>query len=47
MKDGGRRAFLAVLVAIFGLLLYLCVNGRQVIRWTAAIRMTRGRRWAS
>ena len=35
VNDGGKRVFLAVLALIFGLLLYMCVDGRNIIRWTA------------
>ena len=36
-NDGGKRIFLAVLVVIFILLLYLCIDGRELIRWTAEV----------
>lgn len=42
MNDGGRRAFLAALALIFGLLLYLCIDGRNIIRWTADVAYARG-----
>ena len=42
MKDGGRRVFLVVLALIFGFLLYKCVDGRDIIRWTADVAYSRG-----
>jgi hypothetical protein len=42
MNDGGKRVFLVVLVLIFGLLLYMCVDGRDIIRWTADVAYSRG-----
>ncbi len=41
MNDGGKRAFLAVLAVIFGILLYLCIDGREIIRWNADAAFTR------
>ena len=40
-NDVGKRLFLAVLVLIFALMLYMCIDGRQVIRWTADAAYTR------
>ena len=40
-NDGGKRVFLVALVAIFGLLVYLCIDGREIIRWTAEAAYTR------
>ena len=34
-KDAGKRIFLAGLLLIFGLLVLMCINGREIIRWTA------------
>jgi len=42
MNDGGKRVFLIVLTLIFGLLLYMCVDGRDIIRWTADVAYSRG-----
>ena len=42
MNDGGKRVFLAVLALIFGLLLYMCADGRDIIRWTADVAYSRG-----
>ena len=42
MKDGGRRVFLVVLALIFGFLLYKCIDGRDIIRWTADVAYSRG-----
>ena len=42
MNDGGKRVFLAVLALAFGLLLYMCVDGRDIIRWTADVAYSRG-----
>ena len=42
MNDGGKRVFLAVLALVFGLLLYMCVDGRDIIRWTADVAYSRG-----
>ena len=39
--DGGKRAFLVVLLVIFALLVYLCIDGREIIRWTAEVAYTR------
>jgi hypothetical protein len=39
--DGGKRAFLGVLLVIFALLGYLCIDGREIIRWTAEVAYTR------
>jgi len=41
MRDTGKRVFLVLLAVIFGLLLFLCVDGRQIIRWTAEAAYTR------
>ena len=40
-NDGGKRAFLIALAVIFILLVYLCVDGREIIRWTAELAYTR------
>lgn len=40
-NDGGKRVFLIVLALIFVLLLYLCIEGREIIRWTAEVAYTR------
>ena len=37
LYDGGKRVFLAALLLVFGLLLYLCIDGRDIIRWTADV----------
>ena len=42
MNDGGKRVFLAALALAFGLLLYMCVDGRNIIRWTADVAYSRG-----
>ena len=39
--DGGKRAFLVALLVIFALLVYLCIDGREIIRWTAEVAYTR------
>jgi RNA-splicing ligase RtcB len=39
--DGGKRAFLVVLLVIFALLVYRCIDGREIIRWTAEVAYTR------
>lgn len=41
LYDGGKRVFLAALLLAFGLLLYLCVDGRNIIRWTADVGFSR------
>lgn len=41
MKDTGKRVFLAVLAVLFALLLYMCIDGREIIRWTAEVAYTR------
>lgn len=35
--DTGKRVFLAVLVIVFGLLLYMCIDGVSIIKWTAEV----------
>lgn len=37
MHDTGKRVFLAVLVIVFGLLLYMCIDGVSIIKWTAEV----------
>ena len=40
-NDTGKRIFLVVLAAIFGLLLYMCIDGSSIIKWTAEVAYPR------
>ena len=40
-NDTGKRIFLVVLAAIFGLLLYMCIDGGSIIQWTAEVAYPR------
>ena len=35
--DTGKRVFLAALAIVFGLLLYMCIDGVSIVKWTAEV----------
>lgn len=39
--DRGKHVFLVALALVFGLLTYMCIDGREIIRWTAEVTYTR------
>ena len=40
-NDTGKRVFLVILAVVFGLLLYMCIDGGSIIRWTAEVAYPR------